>query len=422
FTNKYTKSCGSKEICAAISVANDVGLSLPYCCATNLCNRNVVPTVATTPTPVVPNALKCYKCDDQISNDQCMLANSTVSCSASGEQCYANKNPLTNKISKGCNSKAICSAISVANGVGFSMPYCCNTSLCNMNITSTPAPSVLKCYKCDDQTSNDPCTMANSTVDCSASGDQCYANKNPLTNKISKGCNSKAICSAISVANGVGFSTPYCCNTSLCNMNITSTPAPSVLKCYKCDDQTSNDPCTMANSTVDCSASGDQCYANKNPLTNKISKGCNSKTICSAISVANGVGFSTPYCCNTSLCNANVTSTPSGLTCYKCDDQTSNVPCTMANSTVDCSASGQQCKASKNLLTKKINKGCGNKVECAAFSVANLVGYTFTYCCNTNLCNTNGASTLAPSLITSAPLMAASILAALVASTRLEAF
>ncbi|XP_078741251.1 prostate stem cell antigen-like, partial [Lampetra fluviatilis] len=152
-------------------------------------------------------------------------------------------------------------------------------------------------------------------------------------------------------------------------------------------------------------------------ITKKITKGCNSKEICAAISVANFAGTSFPYCCNTDLCNDN-----GGLTCYKCDDQISNDQCTMANSIVDCSASGQQCYANKNPLTNKISKGCGSKEACAAISAANNAGLTNSYCCDTDRCNKNGASTLAPSLITSAPLMAASILAAILASTRLAAF
>ncbi|XP_078741314.1 prostate stem cell antigen-like, partial [Lampetra fluviatilis] len=89
------------------------------------------------------SALKCYQCDNQISNDQCTMANNTVNCSAIDDQCYANKIPITNKISKGCKSKTECAAISVGNFVGYSLAYCCNTNLCNVNGASTLAPSLI---------------------------------------------------------------------------------------------------------------------------------------------------------------------------------------------------------------------------------------------------------------------------------------
>ncbi|XP_075921076.1 prostate stem cell antigen-like [Petromyzon marinus] len=107
----------------------------------------------------------------------------------------------------------------------------------------------------------------------------------------------------------------------------------------------------------------------------------------------------------------------SGLTCYSCVDQISNDQCTLANSTVNCTAP-ELCEASKNVFTNKISKGCGNKELCLGFSVANLVGISLPYCCSTDLCNRNGATTLA----TSATLMVTSALAAFVASTRLVAF
>ncbi|XP_075921077.1 prostate stem cell antigen-like [Petromyzon marinus] len=108
----------------------------------------------------------------------------------------------------------------------------------------------------------------------------------------------------------------------------------------------------------------------------------------------------------------------SGLKCYSCVDQISNDQCTLANSTVDCNGTGQQCYANKNVITNKISKSCGNKDLCAAISVANFVGISLPYCCSTDLCNRNGATTLA----TSATLMVTSALAAFVASTRLVAF
>ncbi|CAM9231394.1 unnamed protein product [Lampetra fluviatilis] len=92
----------------------------------------------------VASGLTCYKCEDQISNEQCTMANSTVDCNATiQQQCYANKNPITKKITKGCNSKEICAPISVATFFGISFPYCCDTNLCNTNGASTLAPSLI---------------------------------------------------------------------------------------------------------------------------------------------------------------------------------------------------------------------------------------------------------------------------------------
>ncbi|XP_033181076.1 phospholipase A2 inhibitor and Ly6/PLAUR domain-containing protein-like, partial [Mastacembelus armatus] len=138
------KACASSSLCPAtgsqtlsVNLAGSSGISYSYCCNTDNCNSETLPT----PTPQPTNTLQCLTCDATTS--QCT---SPVQCTGGQDRCFTATMTTGSTTAPvlGCTSSNLCAAGSGLGALPFmknvgtisSGPVCCETSLCNSVLTT----------------------------------------------------------------------------------------------------------------------------------------------------------------------------------------------------------------------------------------------------------------------------------------------
>ncbi|XP_043090146.1 urokinase plasminogen activator surface receptor-like [Puntigrus tetrazona] len=155
-------------------------------------------------------SLNCYQCAGL--SGTC----SQTTCSTGVTSCFVGSlaigsNPAIT-VQK-CGLATGCPSGTINFGIGKISGACCNTDLCNTQITqgTNVAPNGKSCYYCDGQN----CT---NTVNCSGTEDNCFKATAVYSgqNQTVKGCMSKAVCDFTSTLDSV-VANVSCCSGNLCN-------------------------------------------------------------------------------------------------------------------------------------------------------------------------------------------------------------
>uniref|UniRef100_A0A8C4TDL5 Prestalk protein-like n=1 Tax=Erpetoichthys calabaricus TaxID=27687 RepID=A0A8C4TDL5_ERPCA len=380
------KTCTTQSSCSSpvsINYGTTRVILNSQCCASNLCNANIVPAPSVYQSSTL-NSLLC--CAD-------VSCQSIVQCLDNEYQCFTNIQAAAGgqtSINVGCATQDICSMESaLVQRMVAGQITCCTGNFCN-NKRVTP----LTCYQCvPDLTGK--CNMT--TNKCSSSDTTCASATVTTSGLIAavqqtalKTCTIAVGCDGpISINTGIVRKTviSQCCNTDLCNGGAPSgyqDSSPNGLLC--CRDE-------ACIAFVNCLGAENRCVIAKDTVTGVITRGCATSNVCGIQSpLVASVVTGDIKCCTGNFCNNDKVFS---LKCYRCQTD-ANGTCIETQQT--CSAPNMTCGSLTQQITMSgLNRttkwrtcladaNCGVPVS---FNNGTSRITLASKCCSTDLCNTN---------------------------------